>query len=446
MSRCSLLALISLLMVCAAAAPAPATPVNLLSIQEGTFPVVEPESYGGWVVEALLDDSPTTGWACPEGKIAGNVFVFEMAAEATIERFEFDAASVDEDGAGAKEVVVEVSTASKNEGFAQVLQATLAVGRDRQSFDAAKRVPARWVRLTIRTNQGNESWTELFGFRGYGERPPFAGLPEGISGTYATDYNDFHVRQQGTALVGCYEYDSGVLDGAIEGRVMKITWFEKEDRSESGPAVMVFTPDGKAFRGFWWHSGAEAKLPNGEWNGTKTSATVGACPHWSGSVGGELTKASRRPDARGSTASCSTSTRQPSGRVEARPRRGRGLARGPADLAAHDRGPHRLDRRAEHNRVLSQQRAESVKAYLGLPGSTPRACRRQASGRRSRSPTTRPSSAAARTAGSSWCETSAAPVTASRACGRQRQEAGQSVSRRRRLSSPPARRRRGPSG
>jgi hypothetical protein len=44
-----------------------------------------------------------------------------------------------------------------------------------------------------------------------------AGVPDGISGTFATDYNDFHVRQQGTALVGCYEYDFGALDGTIEG-------------------------------------------------------------------------------------------------------------------------------------------------------------------------------------------------------------------------------------
>jgi outer membrane protein OmpA-like peptidoglycan-associated protein len=372
MSRCTPFTLFSLLILCAAATPAPATPVNLLSIQEGTFPVVEPESYGGWPVVALLDDSPETGWACPEGKIAGNVFVFEMAAEATIERFEFDAKNVDEDGAGAKEVVVEVSATSKSEGFTQILQATLAAGRDRQAFDAAKRAPGRWVRLTIRSNQGNEGWTELFGFRGYGERAPFADLTEGISGTYATDYNDFHVRQQGTALVGCYEYDSGVLDGAIEGRVMKITWFEKEDRSESGPAVMVFSPDGKAFRGFWWRSGNETRLPDGEWNGTKTSAAVGSCPHWSGSVGGELSKtlsSTGRARVYGILFDTDSATIRP----ESKPV----LDEVVASLKAEPtwrltiEGHTDSTGAAEHNRVLSQQRAESVKAYLGAAGIDP---------------------------------------------------------------------------
>jgi len=369
MSRCTPFTLFSLLVACAIAAPAPATPVNLLSLQEGTFPVVEPESYGGWVVEALLDDSPETGWACPEGKIAGNVFVFEMAAEATIERFEFDAASVDEDGAGAKEVVVEVSTTSKSDGFAPVLQATLAAGRDRQSFNAAKRVPARWVRLTIRTNQGNEGWTELFGFRGYGERPPFAGIPEGISGTYATNYHDFHVRQQGTALVGCYEWDSGVLDGTIEGRVMKITWREGEDGSQIGPAVMVFSPDGRAFRGFWWHSGAEAKLPNGEWNGTKKSATVGSCPHWSGSVGGELTKAlssTGRARVYGIQFDIDSATIRP----ESKPVLDEVVAslESEPDWQLTIEGHTDSTGTAEHNRDLSQQRADSVKAYLVAAG------------------------------------------------------------------------------
>jgi len=372
MSRCRLLTLASLLMVSAAATPAPAGQVNLLSIQEGAFPVVEPVSYGGWPVVALLDDSPDTGWACPEGNIANNVFVFEMAAEATIERFEFDAKGVDEEGAGAKEVAVEVSTTSKSDGFTVVLQATLAAGRDRQSFDAAKRAPARWVRLTIRGNHGNEGWTELFGFRGYGDRPATTALPEGISGTYSTDYNDFHVRQQGTALVGCYEYDSGILDGAIEGRVMRITWFEREDRSERGPAVMVFSPDGTSFRGFWWHAGNEAKLPNGEWNGTKKAAAVGSCPHWSGSVSGELTKtltSTGRARIYGILFDVDSATIRP----ESKPV----LDEVVASLAAQPgwqltvEGHTDSTGATEHNRVLSKQRADSVKAHLVAAGIDP---------------------------------------------------------------------------
>ena len=150
---------------------------------------------------------------------------------------------------------------------------------------------------------------------------------------------------------------------------MKITWREQEDGSERGPAVMVFSPDGRSFRGFWWHAGNEARLPNGEWNGTKTSAAIGSCPHWSGSV---ERRAHEDPVVDRARAGLRHPLRprfgdHPAG-VEARPRRGRGLAREPAGLAAHDRGPHRLDRHAEHNRVLSQQRADAVKAFLVAAG------------------------------------------------------------------------------
>jgi hypothetical protein len=115
-------------------------------------------------------------------------------------------------------------------------------------------VNGRWVRLTIHSNYGSESWTELLSIRGYGVKPKIPPPLGDISGTYETTYSKFHVRQQGTALVGCYESSDGLLDGVIEGRVMKITWRENEGKS-IGPAVMVFAADGKGFRGYWWHGG-----------------------------------------------------------------------------------------------------------------------------------------------------------------------------------------------
>ena len=264
-------------------------PVNLLSLQEGTIPVVIPKTYGKWHAENMLDDSPKSGWACEKGNPVDNIFIFEMVETATLERFEFDNASVDASGAGAKDILVEVSTASETEGFIPVLGATLEDKRDGQSFPADNLTPARWVRLTIKTNQGNAAWCELFSFRGFGQRSAIP-EPADISGTYSTNYSRFHVLQQGTALTGCYEYDSGILEGAVEGRVMKITWQEGGGPQDRGPAVMVFSADGKSFRGFWWHGSNEKGASDGTWNGSKVSDEVGGCPHWSGSVGGELKK------------------------------------------------------------------------------------------------------------------------------------------------------------
>ena len=278
-----------ILVILPAAAPAGGEVVNLLSLQQGALPVVIPPTYGSWNAENLLDDSPETGWACETGKIKDNVFVFELAEPAPLDRFEFDTASADADGAGAKDIVVEVSTTSATAGFTPVLQVALADKANGQRFTATQKTPARWVRLTIRNNHGNEKWSELFSFRGFGEKPAIS-IPVNISGTYTSTYAQFHVRQQGTALIGCYEYNDGILDGTMEGRVMKMTWRESGGPDNRGPAVLVFDADGKSFRGFWWHIGSEMGEPSGHWDGEKISAEVGGCPHWSGSVGGELKK------------------------------------------------------------------------------------------------------------------------------------------------------------
>jgi len=52
--------------------------INLLALQEGTIPVISAAHYGGWSAESLLDESPASGWACEKGRIANNIFVFEM--------------------------------------------------------------------------------------------------------------------------------------------------------------------------------------------------------------------------------------------------------------------------------------------------------------------------------------------------------------------------------
>jgi outer membrane protein OmpA-like peptidoglycan-associated protein len=355
-----------------APAPAAGEPVNMLSLQEGALPVVVPSTYGTWHAHLLLDDSPKSGWACESGNISDNVFVFELAETATLERFEFDTASVDAEGAGAKDVLVEVSTTSALDGYSPVLETALADQADQQSFPATAKASARWVRLTIRTNHGNAKWTELFSFRGYGEKPAMT-TPDNLSGTYKTSYSSFHVLQQGTALTGCYEYNEGLLEGTIEGRVMKITWREFDDPDNCGPAVMVFAPDGKTFRGFWWNQGRENGAPNGNWDGEKISTQVGGCPHWSGSVGGELKKqlkAGNRARLYGILFDTDSSVIKPESKpvldqildlLRTEPE-WKLIIEGHTDAVGSD----------EHNLTLSRQRADSVKADLvsgGVDGS-----------------------------------------------------------------------------
>lgn len=340
--------------------------INLLSLQEGTMPVISPASYGGWPAEALLDESSTSGWACEKGKIGNNIFVFEMINAAEIESFEFDTAAIDAEGSGAKEIMVEISPTAKNSGFEIILQATLEAKADMQKFKAQKRVTGRWVRLTIKSNQGSAEWTELFTFRGYGLKPAVPSPMENISGTYDTSYSKFHVRQQGTVLVGCYEYNEGLLDGAIEGRLMKLTWREGEN---SGPAVMIFNPDGKSFRGYWWHKGEENKPPSGKWDGSKTSAQIGGCPHWSGSLGGELKK-QLKSEGRARVYGILFDLNSANIKAESKPvlEEVLGLMQSEPSWKLTIEGHTDSTGSSDYNQKLSLQRADAVKAYLVAAG------------------------------------------------------------------------------
>ncbi|MDD3815991.1 MAG: OmpA family protein [Desulfocapsaceae bacterium] len=335
--------------------------VNLLSLQEGCIPVVKPPCYGGWDAQNVLDDSPASGWACEQGKISGNVFVFEMAAEATLQRLEFDTASIDTTGSAAKEITVEVSNTSATEGYQLILHTTLADKTDGQQFPVIAKVPGRWLRLTLVSNYGSPEYIELFSFKGYGEKPSPVEVGN-IAGTYNSDYANFHVQQEGTALNGCYEYNDGLITGSIEGKVMKLTWREGEN---TGPALMVFADDSKSFQGFWWRKGLEQGAPAGTWNGTKTSTQVGGCPHWSGSLGGELKKqldSTGRARIYGIRFALNSAAIDPASLPILH--EVLQLLQSEPALKLSIEGHTDSTGTAERNQTLSQQRAESVKGYL----------------------------------------------------------------------------------
>jgi len=293
--------------------------------------------------------------------------VFEMLQAAEMESFEFDNAAVDTAGAGAREIVVEISAAGPGSGFETVLQATLAAKADKQAFTARKKVKGRWLRLTIQNNHGAAQWTELFGFRAYGLKPAAPSPLGDISGTYDSKYSKFHIRQQGTALVGCYEYHQGLLDGAIEGRLMKLTWCEGE---KSGPVVMIFSADGKSFRGYWWRAGLENKQPGGTWDGSKVSSQVGGCPHWSGSLGGELKK-QLASEGRARVYGILFDLNSATIKAESKPvlEEVLGLLQGEPSWKLTIEGHTDSTGSSEHNQKLSLQRADAVKAYLLGAGS-----------------------------------------------------------------------------
>ncbi|MEO8218522.1 MAG: OmpA family protein [Acidobacteriota bacterium] len=258
---------------------------SLVSYSAGALLVQKPPEYGStWQALWILDERSDTGYATPENTVTPQTFVVEMPERSILEKVIFDNAGTEQEGRSAREVSVEVSDTSPLSGFQKIADVTLAEAADNQAFPVASRVPGRWVRLTLKNNYGSSQFTELMDFRATGRQlthTPF----QNVSGTYATDYGNFHVRQEGNSVSGCYEYSQGLLSGGVDGRIMKFTWSEGKDKG--GPAIMVFTSDGQQMVGLWWFAGQTNVTP-GAWNGKKTSTEVGGCPQWSGSAQTQL--------------------------------------------------------------------------------------------------------------------------------------------------------------
>lgn len=343
-----------------AQAKAPAE-ASLVSFSAGALIAQKPSEYDeSWSTLWLLDENPTSGWACAEGKIRNNVVVIALAEKTLLKRMEFDTASIDGDGRGARDITIEISDTGPAAGFQKIAQVTLADRKDRQSFAVTTPTAGRWLRLTIQNNHGAEDYTELFDVRGYGQQLTKTPMPD-VSGTYASDYNDFHLRQQGTAVTGCYEFNEGVLNGGIEGRIMKFTWREGEQK---GPAIFVFSPDGRRFTGLWWREGQE-KSQAGIWNGTLKGKQIGGCPHWSGGAQEQMTRELEQ-FGRVRVYGINFDVDSAVIRDESKPILDKmtAMLKAEAGLKLTIEGHTDASGDSAHNQQLSQQRAEAVKTYL----------------------------------------------------------------------------------
>ena len=267
-------------------APSDSQEPSLVSFSSGALIAQKPQEYSEtWSAFRILDEKPTTGWATPKGVITPQTIVIVLPEKTELHRLEFDTEHADGEHRGAKDVTVEISDVSATSGFQKLADVSLRDRADKQGLPVASPAAGRWVRLNIKNNWGSADYIELMDFRAFGKQlthTPFANA----SGTYATDYGKFHLKQEGTSVTGCYEYNGGLLTGGIEGRIMKFTW--KEDgANKNGPAIMVFDPTGQQMFGLWWFA-SNTDTTGGNWNGKKISNEIGSCPHWSGS-GAEAT-------------------------------------------------------------------------------------------------------------------------------------------------------------
>jgi outer membrane protein OmpA-like peptidoglycan-associated protein len=259
---------------------------SLVSLLAGGFVTKRPSEWAEYESAFnLLDERLSSKWATKRGVISPQTIVIALAEKTLLKTLEFSSASVDSQftGCSAKDITVEMSDTSAEDGFQKIAEVSLKDRQDNQRFPVSAEVPGRWVRLTVKNNHSSDpdNTIELAEFRGFGTQithTPFAD----VSGTYdGSDYTGpLHIKQDGTSVAGCYESREGRFDGGVDGRVVTLTWHDNTGGNPGpGTAVIVFAPDRKQFFSLWWgpyDSSMYGKLSLGP----KKSDEVGTCPQW----------------------------------------------------------------------------------------------------------------------------------------------------------------------
>jgi outer membrane protein OmpA-like peptidoglycan-associated protein len=353
------------------AAPPPAAPdINLTAFANGALLESVSSNYGGgWEARWLTDENSQTGWATEKGATGPFTIVFSLPERSEFHALEFDTASVDGDDGrrGAKDIDVLVSDTSATAGFAPLTSVALKPGLDKQHFNLAKPGAGRWIKLVMKSNNGDPDYTELMEFRAFGKQLTQTAMPTNLSGTYASsDYGDFHLQQNGAQLAGCYEHNGGLVQGGAEAHLMRLTWHEVD---HGGPAIMVLKRDGKSFEG-WWGSDGETGW-HSNWDLKKISDKVGSCPNWNPKgASGNIVAGQLAAEGHVRLYGINFDTDSDHLRPDAKPALDDLLAALKANAAwkISIEGHTDATGNAAHNLDLSQRRAASVKAALVAAG------------------------------------------------------------------------------
>jgi outer membrane protein OmpA-like peptidoglycan-associated protein len=260
------------------AAPAPAHDAeDLLGIAQGAIVVRAPEALEtGHIAMFMFDEDKGTRYTTPEGKAVNQATVVQLAERSAIEQLQFDTGTdLGLDTHAPKEIRVEMSDTSADDGFKQIADVTLAQMKDDQRFPADANVPGRFVRITIVGNYG-AGLTEVPEVRAFGKKLTTTALAN-LTGSYKVDDRGaMNLKQDGAQVSGCLDWSSAKpVVGGIEGHVLRFTY---ETEVDKGPAIIAFSTDGKTFAGGYWKTnGVEEHPAMTPLTGTRVSDTA-KCP------------------------------------------------------------------------------------------------------------------------------------------------------------------------
>lgn len=315
----------------------------------------------------MFDEDAQTGWASNDHKF-DEPTVVELADRGLIHSIEFDEQNIAYDGRLPHEVLVEVSDTSATDGFKPIADVTMSEQKDGQTFPVSAEVPGRWVRITVKKAASDAAIAQIMEFRAFGERLTHNPIPD-VSGTYDTNAGQFHLKQQGTTVTGCYDHGTEPLIGGMEGRILKFRYAIGENGS--GPALLVASTSGDIFGGWWRTDSKVTEHPTLDpIEGKRISKDPGntACPQWSApesQMAAEL-KEKGRVQLYGINFDSDSDVI----RDESKPTLDQVVAmlKSNADLKLTIEGHTDSTATPEHNQDLSTRRANAVKQYVVTAG------------------------------------------------------------------------------
>lgn len=244
---------------------------DLLDLASGAVVLSQSSEYSeSWAALMLLDGTAELGWCSKNKAPFPHEIVIELPGTVAFQSLGFDNRNAQEGsnpGISARQVEIWLSAVSSVMGFKKVAELELPQ-KDVLDFKMPTGAEGRWLKLVIRSNWGEPSYTELMELSATGRLTPDAEPPP-LAGVYRTNYNLMLFEQDGSQVYGCYDHDGGTLTGTTDGRVVQFEWREDQG-TQIGTAVMVLSADGETLNGLWYEDGAYRGL----WKGPKAESGV----------------------------------------------------------------------------------------------------------------------------------------------------------------------------
>ncbi len=235
---------------------------DLLDLEAGAVILAATTEYDSWPALALLDHNPYTGWASRQGHVAPNTIVVELPQRHIIQSIVFDNTRAQEHeypGISAREIEVWFSVEGPEKGYERVAELQAPQG-GREQFPLPLGRQARWIKLVVNSNWGNEEFTEIMELEAYGSAVGEVAERLPVSGTYLTNFGPLYLQQSGERVRGCYDDGTAVVRGRFDGRMMRLEWREKNG---FGRALLTVSAGGDFINGLWYE-GSELQ---GTWRG-----------------------------------------------------------------------------------------------------------------------------------------------------------------------------------